>query len=142
MKQSVTKNLLLASALTTGILCVSTSQAESYYQRSLNNHEEPVKTLVRTWANNGSNQEMSQASLDIVAVEMSYSIENKTLDSDNFVLHLANDKENSNGFEMKSEYDFPVFAYRVFKHKVTTLTGFQPDIKALFYNQQFEIYAR
>jgi len=116
--------------------------AENHYQMYMNDHNEAIRTLINSWANGGSNDELSRASLDIIAAELSIAGETKSFVSEGSVMHLSNDVMNPNGYKMNSEYDFPVFAYRVFKHKVNKTMGYQPKVKALFENQQFEIYSR
>lgn len=46
------------------------------------------------------------------------------------------------GFVLRSSYDYPVFAYRVFKYELWRLTGFDPNPGNLFHKQTFSIYKR
>ncbi len=46
------------------------------------------------------------------------------------------------GFRLQSRYDSPIFAYRVFKHELGYVTGFEPDPARLFHNRTFTIYRK
>jgi len=137
------KTKVLASAiLVLGLAGSIEANAENYYQTYVQDHEEATRALVKSWANGGSSDDMAMATMDIMSAEASIATEAKSLASEQFVMHLTNDDADSNGFQMTSDYDFPVFAYRVFKHKVNQLTGFKPQLRDLFNNKQFEIYER
>ena len=45
-----------------------------------------------------------------------------------------------NGFTLKQSYDYPIFAYRVFKYELRRLTGFEPHPEQLFRDRTFTIY--
>ncbi len=142
MTNTINNQAFYIITFTLFLLQSSVAYSDTYFQLYHQDHNKAVNELVKTWANNGSNEDMARATMKIIKFETSMITESKTLNRSDLVLHLANDDLGSGGFEMTSSYDFPVFAYRVFKHKVMQITNFKPDIKALFYKQQFEIYER
>lgn len=142
MIMQIKSNTLASATFVLFMVSFIEVQAENHYQTYQQDHETATKALIKSWANRGSYDDMAMATMDIMTAEASMATEMKSLASEQFVMHLTNDGDEVNGFEMTSDYDFPVFAYRVFKYKVRHLTGFQPQIKDLFINKQFEIYSR
>jgi len=43
---------------------------------------------------------------------------------------------------MKSHYDYPIFAYQVFKHELKRLIGFSPEPRNVFLHRRLRIHER
>jgi len=106
------------------------NRVKKYWQK----HSAAKQRIMRTWINNRSSNEYAEAIFDIAKYEIYLARNCVRYGHKAFVNRLAGN--------VKSVYDYPIFAYRVFQYEFNRLMGYEISPDSLFQGQSFEIYKK
>jgi len=128
-------NILLAMSLCFLLVGTATASCEqNRVKKYWHKHSEAKKVLMKTWIQNQSASQYAEAIYTIGKYEIYLAKNCVRYAHEAFVNRLAGD--------VKSEYDYPVFAYSVFQYELKRLVGYQVKPAALFQKKTFSIYKK
>lgn len=124
MIQPVSKATIVLSLIAPTLVLAD----NSYLQRQMDTYERSKKALLIHFIRDDAATAYSRTITALARTQVLMLSHGVPASDPRMVNHLAYGDD----FKMKSVYDYPIFAYRVFKHELERKTGFRPDTSRLF----------
>lgn len=124
--------VIMALVLTVPAHAGGPGKQERYWHK----FAEAKHELIQVWRRDASDEAYKEAIFKVGKYQTYLLAAHVRPDDERLLGRLANGR----GFTLKTAYDYPIFAYRVFKYELHRLTGFEPHPEHLLRGRTFTIY--